>query len=68
MKFFFFYFYNVVVVFVVVVGGFILLYLNEYHLPQAIYTLHGETRNMWIDGITKAQVSKYIRLLHTTDT
>jgi len=35
-----------------------LLYLNEYHVAQAVYTLHGDSK-LWLDNIAKAQV--YIR-------
>jgi len=36
-------------------ASFMLLYLNEYHVAQAVYTLHGDSK-MWLDGIAKAQV------------
>jgi len=32
-----------------------LLYLNEYHVAQAVYTLHGDSK-LWLDNISKAQV------------
>jgi len=32
-----------------------LLYLNEYHVAQAVYTLHGDSK-LWLDNIAKAQV------------
>ena len=38
-----------------VVASFMLLYLNEYHVAQAVYTLHGDSK-LWLDNITKAQV------------
>jgi len=38
-----------------VAASFMLLYLNEYHVAQAVYTLHGDSK-LWLDGITKAQV------------
>jgi len=37
------------------VASFMLLYLNEYHVAQAVYTLHGDSK-LWLDNITKAQV------------
>ena len=33
----------------------VLVYLNEYHVASALYTLQGETRP-WVDHITRAQV------------
>jgi len=38
-----------------VVASFMLLYLNEYHVAQAVYTLHGDSK-LWLDNIAKAQV------------
>jgi len=38
-----------------VVASFMLLYLNEYHVAQAVYTLHGDSK-LWLDTIAKAQV------------
>jgi len=38
-----------------VAASFMLLYLNEYHVAQAVYTLHGDSK-LWLDNITKAQV------------
>jgi len=37
------------------VASFMLLYLNEYHVAQAVYTLHGDSK-LWLDNIAKAQV------------
>ena len=39
-----------------VVASFMLLYLNEYHVAQAVYTLHGDSK-LWLDNIAKAQVT-----------
>ena len=38
-----------------IVASFMLLYLNEYHVAQAVYTLHGDSK-LWLDNIVKAQV------------
>jgi len=40
-----------------------LLYLNEYHVAQAVYTLHGDSK-LWLDGIAKAQVGYCQNVLH----
>ena len=36
-------------------ASFMLLYVNEYHMAQAVYTFHGDSK-LWLDNITKAQV------------
>jgi len=36
-------------------ASFMLLYLNEYQMAQAVYTFHGDSR-LWLESITKAQV------------
>jgi len=36
-------------------ASFMLLYLNEYQMAQAVYTFHGDSK-LWLESITKAQV------------
>ena len=32
-----------------------LVYLNEYHVAQSVYTFHGDSK-LWLESIIKAQV------------
>jgi len=36
-------------------ASFMLLYVNEYQMAQAVYTFHGDSK-LWLDNITRAQV------------
>lgn len=36
-------------------ASFMVLYLNEYSMAQAVYTLHGDSK-VWVAHLTKAQV------------
>jgi len=44
-------------------ASFMLLYLNEYQLAQAVYTFHGDSK-LWLENITKAQVLLYFSKCH----
>ena len=45
--------------FVVIAGSFLLIYVNEYHVPVSSFTFHADQNaiRVWVDYIRKAQVS-----------
>ena len=47
--------------FVSIAGSFLLIYVNEYHVPVSSFTFHADQNaiRVWVDYIRKAQVSLF---------
>ena len=48
-------------------GSFLLIYMNEYHIPIAAYTFHGDQAavRVWLEKIREAQVGLVLCFSHT---
>ena len=48
-------------------GSFLLIYMNEYHIPIAAYTFHGDQAavRVWLEKIREAQVGVVLCFSHT---